>query len=266
VEIRDPGDLATFESCKLERTATLPLYRDLLQLRRTDPAFQKQSLRGVDGSVLAPQCFLLRFLTGGAGDRLLIVNLGVDLNLLSPPEPLLAPPGGHRWEIIWSSEHPRYGGIGTPPVENADGWRIPGTSRGAGRGQKALPSNDSGNPCGLRVCRRSSHQWLVSNGLGGYAFGTVSGLITQSYHGYRIAAMPVPLGRMMLNDVIERVHLRTSAWCSWAEGARGLPPSNARHHCRSGFVWRTACLSGILRSGMLLEKRVIMPYRRTPSS
>ena len=128
VELIDPSSPATFESSKLKRTSTLPLYRDLLRLRRTDPAFHAQRRGGVDGSVLAPQCFVLRFLTGGTGDRLLIVNLGVDLYLTSPPEPLLAPPREHRWEILWSSEHPAYGGIGTPPVENPDGWRIPGTS------------------------------------------------------------------------------------------------------------------------------------------
>src|ERR1041384_4640452 len=51
-------------------------------------------------------------------------------------------------------------------------------------------------------------EWLVSNGLGGYAFGTVSGLITRSHYRYLIAPLAPPLGRMMmLNDVIEQVRL-----------------------------------------------------------
>src|SRR5262245_55372362 len=53
-----------------------------------------------------------------------------------------------------------------------------------------------------------SLEWLVTNGLGGYAFGTASGLITRGYHGYLISSLPAPLGRMMmLNDVIEQVRL-----------------------------------------------------------
>src|SRR3954452_8377276 len=41
-------------------------------------------------------------------------------------------------------------------------------------------------------------EWLVTNGLGGYASGTVSGAITRKYHGILIAALPAPLGRMVM--------------------------------------------------------------------
>ena len=124
----NPGDPEMFEGSKLEHGNILPLYRDLLRLRRSDPAFQAQKQGGIDGAVLSPTCFVLRYLTGGEGDRLLIVNLGVDLSIQSPAEPLLAPPRGRKWKLLWSSEHPSYGGAGTPPVDNPDGWKIPGTS------------------------------------------------------------------------------------------------------------------------------------------
>src|SRR4051812_28761103 len=53
-----------------------------------------------------------------------------------------------------------------------------------------------------------TREWLVTNGLGGYASGTLSGIITRRYHGYLIAALPAPYGRMMmLNDLVERVQL-----------------------------------------------------------
>ncbi len=53
-----------------------------------------------------------------------------------------------------------------------------------------------------------SREWLVTNGLGGYASGTVAGVITRRYHGLLIAAMPAPLGRMMmLNHLSEQVRL-----------------------------------------------------------
>jgi predicted glycogen debranching enzyme len=41
-------------------------------------------------------------------------------------------------------------------------------------------------------------EWLVTNGLGGYASGTISGAITRRYHGLLIAALPAPLGRMVM--------------------------------------------------------------------
>ncbi len=49
-------------------------------------------------------------------------------------------------------------------------------------------------------------EWLVTNGLGGYASGTIAGVATRRYHGLLIAALPNPLGRtMMLNRVAERI-------------------------------------------------------------
>ena len=44
----------------------------------------------------------------------------------------------------------------------------------------------------------ATREWLVTNGLGGYASGTISGVITRRYHGYLIAALPAPLGRMVM--------------------------------------------------------------------
>ena len=53
-----------------------------------------------------------------------------------------------------------------------------------------------------------TREWLVTNGLGGYASGTVAGVSTRRYHGLLIAAMPAPLGRMMmLNHLSEQVRL-----------------------------------------------------------
>jgi maltooligosyltrehalose trehalohydrolase len=132
----DPADPTTFARCKLDpaererNTAVVALHRDLLRLRRTEPAFRAQRIGGVDGAVLGSEAFVLRFfgdLPGGMEDRLLVVNLGRDLRLHPAPEPLLAPPEGGRWETLWSSEDPRYGGSGTPPLDTVDAnWHVPG--------------------------------------------------------------------------------------------------------------------------------------------
>lgn len=51
-----------------------------------------------------------------------------------------------------------------------------------------------------------SREWIVTNGLGGYAAGTVAGVITRRFHGLLISALPSPFGRRMyLNDLAEQL-------------------------------------------------------------
>src|SRR3954447_3114984 len=53
-------------------------------------------------------------------------------------------------------------------------------------------------------CYLTETEWLVTNGLGGYATGTVGGTPTRVFHGYLISALPSPKGRtMMLNNLLE---------------------------------------------------------------
>jgi maltooligosyltrehalose trehalohydrolase len=129
----DPADRLTFERSKLdwsERTrhgAAHALHVDLLRLRREDPTLGAHA-SGIDGAVIGPDALVLRFFGRGAdvNDRLLLVNLGRDLTLGSMAEPLLAPPLGARWQLLWSSEAIRYGGSGTPDLDPAEAWRLPG--------------------------------------------------------------------------------------------------------------------------------------------
>ena len=129
--LADPGATATFEACKLDwsefhqHAEAVALHRELLRLRREDPVFSRQERGGVDGAVLGPEAFALRFFGEDRDDRLLFVNFGRDLNRRSIPDPLVAPPDDRAWRLLWSSEHPAYGG-GTPEIETRDGWRIPG--------------------------------------------------------------------------------------------------------------------------------------------
>jgi predicted glycogen debranching enzyme len=48
-----------------------------------------------------------------------------------------------------------------------------------------------------------SREWLVTNGIGGYACGTIAGLLTRHYHGLLIAALKPPLGRTLLVTKLE---------------------------------------------------------------
>jgi maltooligosyltrehalose trehalohydrolase len=133
-QLPNPTDWQVFASCKLdfsERTRhheAYALHQDLLRLRREDPAFHSQHIGSVDGAVLSDHAFVLRFCAPDGNDRLLLINLGIDTLLGPVPEPLLAPGPGIVWQVVWSSENPRYGGGGALPVENEMGWLVIGKS------------------------------------------------------------------------------------------------------------------------------------------
>src|SRR2546429_1488922 len=53
-----------------------------------------------------------------------------------------------------------------------------------------------------------TREWLVTNGLGGYASGTIAGVAARRYHGLLVAALPAPHGRrLMLNHLSELIRL-----------------------------------------------------------
>lgn len=133
-EIPDPRRDSTFLQSKLDfserekHAGIYLLHQDLLTLRREDPILALQSREGIDGAVLGPRAFALRFFGKEGDDRLLVVNLGPDLDLRPAPEPLLAPVKGGAWRLVWSSDDPRYGGPGAVHPCGPDGWQLSGGS------------------------------------------------------------------------------------------------------------------------------------------
>ena len=131
-DLPSPVSEETFQRSKLDLSEreshreALAVHRDLLQLRRTDPVISAAGHVRPEGAVLAPQVLLLRYFGGADGDRLLIVNLGCELDLVPAPEPLLAAPFESRWVLQWSSEALQYGGQGTPPVRPTFRFKVPG--------------------------------------------------------------------------------------------------------------------------------------------
>ena len=130
--LSDPGNPLTFEISRLDfserqkNAAVYRMHKDLIRLRRNDPLFAHPQPRSVDGAVLSPTAFVLRWFSETNGHRLLVVNLGIDLHLEPAPEPLLAPLPDRPWQLIWSSEDPTYGGQGTVPPDTSENWRVPG--------------------------------------------------------------------------------------------------------------------------------------------
>jgi maltooligosyltrehalose trehalohydrolase len=133
-QVPDPCAPTSFAGSKLqwaERAAHRALWgfhQDLLRLRREDPVLAAQDRTRLDGAVLDACAFVLRFFSEDGDDRLLLVNLGSDLEYIPAPEPLLAPVQGGAWRLVWSSDHPHYGGPGIINPNGEKGWRIPGES------------------------------------------------------------------------------------------------------------------------------------------
>jgi predicted glycogen debranching enzyme len=107
-----------------------------------------------------------------------------------------------------------------------------------------------------------TQEWLVTNGLGGYASGTVLGPISRRYHGLLIAALPNPLGRfMMLHGLSERFRMAGKGVCFAG------PPDIAgttRTPMMTPVEFRLDCGLPIWVYeiwGSRIEKRIFLPYR-----
>ena len=108
-------------------------------------------------------------------------------------------------------------------------------------------------------------EWLVTNGLGGFASGTIAGVPTRRYHGLLISALPTPLGRVvMLNHLSE--------WLRFPEGGR--QELGGRERADRALEWPGAPYLREFRlemglpvwqyelHGMTIEKRVLMPHQQ----
>jgi predicted glycogen debranching enzyme len=108
-----------------------------------------------------------------------------------------------------------------------------------------------------------SREWLVTNGLGGYASGTLAGVATRRYHGVLVSALPTPLGRrLMLSHLSEELRLPDGRCVSLGGEERigrvlELPGAVHLREFRLEMglpVWTYAV------DGWTLEKRVLMPH------
>ena len=115
--------------------------------------------------------------------------------------------------------------------------------------------------CGsLATARR--REWLVTNGIGGYASGTVAGILTRRYHGLLIAALQPPLGRtLMLTKFDETALYDAISYPLFANqwSADEVEPEGFRYLERFQLegtipVWTFAL------GDALLEKRIWMEY------
>jgi predicted glycogen debranching enzyme len=117
---------------------------------------------------------------------------------------------------------------------------------------------------GREVCGRldvaEEKEWLATNGLGGFASGTIAGSATRRYHGLLIAALQPPLGRVQLVAALdETAHyagndyaLATHRWVSGAVDPQGFQLIESFSLDGTTPVWRYGL------SNAVLEKRIFM--------
>lgn len=108
-----------------------------------------------------------------------------------------------------------------------------------------------------------SREWIITNGLGGYASSSVSGMCTRRYHGLLVAALQAPFGRtVMLNHLAETV-TSSRGWTATLSAEQHAPGRTLLPDVAPGFalemglpVWRYEL------EGLTLEKRILMPYQQ----
>lgn len=105
-----------------------------------------------------------------------------------------------------------------------------------------------------------SHEWLVTNGLGGFASGTIAGTSTRRYHGLLMASLQPPTDRTLLVAGLDEsvryggaeFPLATNRWLSGDVSPKGFLNIESFHLEGTKPVWRYALADA------LLEKRVWM--------
>lgn len=115
--------------------------------------------------------------------------------------------------------------------------------------------------CGLLEAAQS-REWLVANGIGGFASGTIAGRLTRRYHGLLIAALQPPVARTYLVAGLDETAaydgstypLATQGWLGGAINPQGF--RNIESFCLEGTepVWTYALADA------LLEKRIWMRH------
>lgn len=131
----------------------------------------------------------------------------------------------------------------------------------AGQSAPAFPSAvDFGRDICGDLQAAESREWLVTNGIGGYALGTIAGHQTRCYHGLLVAALQPPLGRTLLVAKLDETaryasqefSLFTNRWADGSVAPEGYHNIERFHLEGTTPVWTFALADA------LLEKRIFM--------
>src|SRR5215472_11569337 len=130
------------------------------------------------------------------------------------------------------------------------------------------PTNEWNLYVGREICNDVkaglNHEWLVTNGLGGYAAGSIVGATTRSYHGLLVAALHPPVERTVLvTKIDEEIELPDGKRCKlgvneYQDGT--IDPQGYTYLESVSLEGDIPCFTYRLGEQLTLDKRIWMEY------
>jgi predicted glycogen debranching enzyme len=113
-------------------------------------------------------------------------------------------------------------------------------------------------------------EWLCTNGLGGFASGTVAGTLSRRYHGLLVAALDPPLGRTLLVSKVEEqvaydgreTALGTNRWADGTIDPHGYRAIERFHLDGTTPVWTYTLADALVEKRVWMEPRANTTYVR----
>ncbi|HUK54887.1 MAG TPA: amylo-alpha-1,6-glucosidase [Candidatus Binatia bacterium] len=133
---------------------------------------------------------------------------------------------------------------------------------------RRLPPLPSAADFGREVCGEiaaaEAREWLVANGIGGFACGTVAGNVTRRYHGLLVAALRPPVGRTLLVSNVDATaeylddHFPLTPQRWWNAGRASVATEGGQKHIERFRLEGTTPVWSFALADALVEKRVWM--------
>jgi predicted glycogen debranching enzyme len=110
----------------------------------------------------------------------------------------------------------------------------------------------------------SRREWLVTNGLGGYASSTLSGANTRRYHGLLVPAFTPPVGRaVLLSKLEEEVRVEDQLYLLSSNKYPSVVQPQGFRHLNYFGTRPVPTFTYIFHEGsVVLEKRIWMAHGR----
>lgn len=116
----------------------------------------------------------------------------------------------------------------------------------------------------------AQQEWLVTNGIGGYASGTVGGMLTRRYHGLLIAALQPPVGQTLLVTKFDETAqyagqeypLASNVWLNGVIAPKGMLNLERFYLEGSVPVWQYAYADALLEKRIWMEQGANVTYAR----
>ena len=116
----------------------------------------------------------------------------------------------------------------------------------------------------------ASREWLVTNGIGGYASGTIAGILTRSYHGLLVAALEPPVARTLLLTKLDEIvdyngqtyDLSVNRWADGLIAPQGYLNIESFYLDGTSPVWNFAFADGLLEKKIWMQQGENTTYIR----